>query len=242
MNLIKANTDNLTSLWKIGGQLTGLYMEEPGYGMSISGNGEWPNKLWFTQPMERQAILDIQLKWKLDKLSLPVWGDALHRQELILKSCGFEEKHKQIAMFMDLSHAPAPKERVLIQKVSNKPLAEIWSQLFEQAFGYKISAITVSQTMGSIGYYIGKNNGNPVGTAVLFMDQQGIAGIHSMGIIPSQRRKGFAEELLIQIMKIAKKKGATYATLQASEMGKGLYLKTGFQQDFVIKTFIKKKK
>lgn len=206
MNLIKANTDNLTTLWKIGGQLTGLYIEEPGYGMSISGNGEWPNKLWFTHPMERQAILDIQLKWKLDKLSLPVWGDALHRQELILKSCEFEEKHKQIAMSMDLSHAPAPKERVLIQKVSNKPLAEIWSQLFEQAFGYKISAVTVSQTMGSIGYYIGKNNGNPVGTAVLFMDQQGIAGIHSMGIIPSQRRKGFAEELLIQIMKIAKRK------------------------------------
>ena len=242
MNLIKANTDNLTSLWKIGGQLTGLYIEEPGYAMSISGNGEWPNKLWFTQPMEREAILDIQLKWKLDKLSLPIWGDALHRQTLILKSCGFEKKHKQIAMSMDLRLAPAPKDRVLIQKVSNKTLAIFWSQLFEQAFGYKISASTVSETMESIGYYIGKNNGNPIGTAVLFMDQQGIAGIHSMGIIPSQRRKGFAEELLIQIMNIAQKKGATYATLQASEMGEGLYLKTGFQKDFVIKTFNIKKK
>jgi predicted acetyltransferase len=60
-----------------------------------------------------------------------------------------------------------------------------------------------------------------------------------MGVIPSQRRKGYAEELLIHMMNIGRMKGAKYATLQASDMGKRLYLKTGFQQDFIIKTFIK---
>jgi N-acetylglutamate synthase-like GNAT family acetyltransferase len=120
-------------------------------------------------------------------------------------------------------------------------MAKTWSQLFQDAFGYEISIDTVYKTKNSIEYYIGKHNGVPVGTAVLFVDSHGIAGIHSMGIIPSQRRKGYAEKLLIHMMNIAKIKGAAYATLQASDMGKGLYFKTGFQQDFIIKTFIKHK-
>ncbi|NHE59678.1 GNAT family N-acetyltransferase [Cyclobacterium plantarum] len=241
MNLIKANTNNLTTLWAAGGQLAGQYIEESGYRLSIAGSGEWPNKLWFTQPMDMQAIMDIQLNWNLPKLSLPVWGNDLRRQELMLKAHGFEEKLTQVAMSMNLKDAPDHAERVIIQKVTSKPIAEIWSQLFQEAFGYEISADTVSRTMGSIEYFVGKHNGTLVGTAVLFIDQEGVAGIHSMGIIPSQRRKGYAEELLIHMMNIARLKGAAYATLQASDMGKGLYFKIGFQQDFSIKTFIKPK-
>ena len=239
MDLIEGKINNLTTLWRTGGQLAGQYIEEPGYRLSIAGSGEWPNKLWFTQPMNMQALLDIQLKCNLHKLSLPIWGDDLHRQELMLKNHGFEEKLTQVAMSMNLENAPNHVERVFIQKVTSKPIAEIWSQLFQEAFGYEISADTVSRTMGSIEYFIGKHNGTPVGTAVLFIDQEGVAGIHSMGIIPSQRRKGYAEELLIHMMNLARIKGAAYATLQASDMGKGLYFKIGFQQDFIIKTFIK---
>lgn len=241
MNLIKANTNNLTDLWKIGGQLAGQYIENPGYRLSIAGSGKWPNKLWFTKPMDMQTIMDIQLHWNMDKLSLPVWGDEIENRELILKACGFEEKLTQIAMSMNLANVPDNVEHLSIQKVTSKPLAKTWSQLFQDAFGYEISTDTVYKTKNSIEYFIGKHNGNPVGTAVLFIDQQGVAGIHSMGIIPSQRRKGYAEKLLIHMMNIARIKGAAYATLQASDMGKGLYFKIGFQQDFIIKTFIKPK-
>lgn len=241
MDLFKANTNNLTALWTAGGQLAGQYIEEFGYRLGISGSGEWPNKLWFTKPMDRQAIIDIQLQWNMDKLSLPVWGDEIEKQELILKASGFEEKLTQIAMSMNLANVPDHVEHLVIQKVTSKPTAKTWSRLFQDAFGYEISADTVYKTMNSIEYFMGKHNGVPVGTAVLFVDPDGIAGIHSMGIIPSQRRKGYAEELLIHMMNIARIKGAAYATLQASDMGKGLYFKIGFQQDFIIKTFVKHK-
>lgn len=241
MDLIKANTNNLTALWKTGGQMAGQYIEEPGYCLSISESGEWPNKLWLTKPMDTQTIMDIQLQWNLDKLSVPVWGNDLHRQELILKASEFEEKLTQIAMSMNMEKVPDPMQSLVIQKVTSKSMAEIWSQLFQDAFGYEKSGNTVYKTMNYIEYFIGKHDGVPVGTAVLFMERHGIAGIHSMGIIPSQRRKGYAEELLIHMLNLAKMKGATHATLQASNMGQGLYFKTGFQQDFIIKTFIKHK-
>jgi len=241
MNLIKANVNNLTALWKSGGQLAGQYIEEAGYRLSIAGSGEWPNKLWFTKPLDMQALPGIQLKWNLDGLSLPIWGNDL-KQELMLKAHGFEEKLTQVAMSMGLKDAPGHVKQVVIQKVTSKQTAETWSRLFQEAFGYEISAETVMKTMGHIAYFIGKHDEVPVGTAVLFMDQHDIAGIHSMGVIPSQRRKGYAEELLIHMLNIARMQGATHATLQASDMGKGLYLKTGFQEDFTLKTFIKHKK
>jgi len=242
MDLVKVNINNLTDLWKTGGQLAGYYIEEPGYNLSVAGNGEWPNKLWFTKSLDMPTLQKNKLQWNLDELSIPIFGDDLHKQELILKASGFEEKLTQVAMFMDLADVPDNVERVVIQKVKNTEQAKIWSQLFQEAFGYEISVVTVMKTMESIEYFIGKHNGVAVGTAVLFVDKRGIAGIHSMGVIPSQRRKGYAEELLIHMLNIARIKGSEYATLQASEMGKGLYLKTGFQEDFTIKTFIKKNK
>lgn len=241
MNLIKANTNNLTALWKAGGQLAGQYIKEAGYCLSVAGSGEWPNKLWFNNAISMQTLHDIQLKWNLNGVSLPIWGNDLAKQERMLKASGFEEKLTQVAMSMDLTHAPEHIDRVVIQKVTSKQMAETWSKLFQESFGYEISAETVTKSIGSIEYFIGKHDGVPVGTAVLFVDRHGIAGIHSMGVIPTQRRKGYAEELLIHMMNIARMKGANNATLQASEMGKGLYLKTGFKEDFIIKTFIKHK-
>lgn len=241
MDLIKANINNLTALWKTGGQLAGQYIKEAGYCLSVAGSGEWPNKLWFTQSLDMLTLHDIQLKWNLDGVSIPIWGNDLAKQELTLITRGFEEKLTQVAMSMDLTNAPERIDRVVIQKVTNEKMAETWSKLFQESFGYEVSAETVTKTIGSIEYFIGKHDEVPVGTAVLFMDRHGIAGIHSMGVIPTQRRKGYAEELLIHMMNIARMKGANYATLQASEMGKGLYLKTGFREDFTIKTFIKHK-
>ncbi|WP_424961434.1 GNAT family N-acetyltransferase [Ekhidna sp.] len=241
MNLIQANTNNLTALWEAAGQLAGQYIEEPGYQLTISESGEWPNKLWFTKSLDMQTLHDILLKWNLNELSLPIWGKDIQRSELILKMSGFEEKLIQVAMSMDLEDAPDHVGQVVLQKVTSKSLAETWSKLFEESFGYEISVETVIKTADFIEYFIGKHNGVPVGTAVLFLDQPRIAGIHSMGVIPTQRRKGYAQELLIHMLNIARVKGATHATLQASEMGKGLYLKTGFREDFIIKTFIKHK-
>ncbi|NAY91926.1 GNAT family N-acetyltransferase [Muricauda sp. JGD-17] len=238
MDLIGANINNLTNLWKIGGRLAGQYIEEKGYCLSIAESGDWPNKLWVNNPLDRQVLADIPNSY-INKLALPVWGNDLSKQELVLKTYGFDEELTQVAMSIKLQDTTAHMERIVIQKVTDEQMAKIWSQLFQEAFGYRISADTVKKTMRNIEYFIGRDNKVPVGTAMLFIDKYQIAGIHSMGIIPSQRRKGYAQELLVHMLNIASAKGAKHAILQASKMGKRLYLKAGFQEDFTIKTFIK---
>jgi len=57
------------------------------------------------------------------------------------------------------------------------------------------------------------------------------------GIIPEQRRKGFAEQMMVNILSQSAEQGFKYSTLQASELGKGLYLKLGFKEQFIIKSY-----
>ncbi|MBO0322241.1 GNAT family N-acetyltransferase [Muricauda sp. CAU 1633] len=240
MDLIEANINNLTGLWRIAGRLAGQYMEGPDFSLSIAGSGDWPNKLWFSRPVDQQIVAGIPHR-HLDKLAIPIWGNDLSTQELMLKNQGFFVKSEQVAMSIKLDETPAHLGRLVARKVTNERMALTWSQLFQEAFGYSISADTVIKTMWDIAYFIGADEEVPVGTAVLFMDEYGIAGIHSMGVVPSQRRKGYARDLLVHLLNIARIKGAAHATLQASQMGKGVYLQTGFQEDFNIKTFIKHK-
>ncbi len=66
---------------------------------------------------------------------------------------------------------------------------------------------------------------------------QTIIGIHSMGIIPEMRGKGFAEQMMRTILNQAVEQGFERATLQASSMGKGLYLKLDFEQQFAMSNY-----
>ncbi|MGF6846006.1 putative acetyltransferase [Chitinophaga sp. W3I9] len=56
-------------------------------------------------------------------------------------------------------------------------------------------------------------------------------------MIPEARRKGFANEIMAFVLNESLALNARYATLQASQMGKGIYLDMGFEEQFVIRNY-----
>ncbi len=239
MDLITQNINNMVSLWELGGKTTGELFKNENYSISIVRQSQWPNKLWFNRRPDAEMLKKVNEKWNLNGITLSVWGNDLLDQEKLMHSNDFELKNELTGMSMSLEQPLKHAGKLRFIKVDGPKLAKAWSHLFEIAFGYEIHAKTVELTMNEVDYYIGLDKFVLVGTAVLYQNQPEIAGIHSMGIIPEQRRKGYAEDLLVHVLNIAKQKGASYATLQASDMGKGLYEKTGFKNDFTIKNFIK---
>lgn len=238
MDLISANINNMTNLWKLGGERCGHYYEEDAYALSVVSNSEWPNKLWFKEPITEQQWYQIEHCWNLDLVNVSLWGLALPLSK-ILPIRGFELKNTLTGMSLDLEQfqpVPSKLELMAVQHLSD---AIQWSELFHLALGYRIPAYVVERTMSNVKYFIVKGAGEWVGTAILYMDQPHIVGIHSVGVIPSQRRRGFAGGIMHDLLHLAKAKGAKYATLQASEMGRGLYHQLGFQDDFLIKTYFK---
>ncbi|QSE98805.1 GNAT family N-acetyltransferase [Fulvivirga lutea] len=239
MKQITENINNLVSLWNLGGKLAGQLFANQDYSMSVVKQSEWPNKLWFHRKPDQPLMDEIQEQWKLNNISIAIWDNPFNKAEDLLTSNGFELKNELTGMSVSLKSKFRTSDNLDLVRVNNLEQAVIWSDLFLKAFGYQITVSTIINTMHMVNYFIAHSKEKQVGTAVLYQDNLNVIGIHSMGIIPEQRRKGYAKELLHHVLSIAEKKGATLATLQASEMGKGLYLKTGFKEDFKLKNFIK---
>lgn len=82
-----------------------------------------------------------------------------------------------------------------------------------------------------------KEKEKPVGTTLTFKTNNVIV-VHSVGIPPENYRRGYAEQIMKALINMGITNNNDYMVLQASDMGKGLYLKLGFEEDFLIKNYI----
>ena len=155
----------------------------------------------------------------------------------ILENNGFKLKFEQIGMSRKLNTSFEIKNSLYIQTVSNNSEAKLWTEIFKNSFGYTINLETIIKTFKKINYYIAFHNNVAVGTAMSFKTNN-IMGVHSVGIPPEMRRKGYAEQIMKILINLAVKNGCEYMTLQASDMGKNMYLKLGFKEQFTIKNYL----
>ena len=237
-NLINANIKNLTSLWKTVGISFDSYFKTPDFEYCEIKNSEWPNRIWLHQSITQDTI--VQIKEKLattpSNITLPIWSIYNKNQDPILELNGFNLKFEQVGMSLKLDKLFDIKSDVKIQLVTNNSEAKLWSELFLKSFGYVISFETIFKTLKEINYYIAYHGGLAVGTAILHRTNN-IMGIHAVGIPPQMRRRGYAKQIMKLLINIAFENQNEYITLQASEMGKNLYLNLGFEEQFLIKNY-----
>ncbi|SMD03223.1 GNAT family N-acetyltransferase [Pedobacter africanus] len=237
--LVKANIDNLIALWKTAGGAFHSYFNKGDYEYVQIPGSEWPNKIWFNRGISRndaeRALA--QNSAAGPNLVLPHW-DIFGASSLeILEANGFAEKSRQTAMYLELGHRFDEQQRLDFKRVTSTTETMEWATLYPQAFGYSISEAILANTFNEIHYYLACFQDQPIGTAILFQTEE-IMGIHGVGISPNARRSGYAEEIMKFLLNRAIDMGARYATLQASDMGRGLYDKLGFKAQFVIKNYI----
>lgn len=240
MNLIQSNINNLISLWQSANKSQSIYHRGEGFSAQIVNNSEWPNKLWFTGNIEEQSILAAKgfILSSPVKLSLPYWHNEDHDIGHLLAEAGFEVAFEQTGMSLALTDSYKTNSALEVVKVSDEASAKLWSSLFEQAFGYYLNGNLLLPQQQETDLLLARYQGEPVGTGLIHYSDGNIAGIHAMGVIPAMRKRGFAEEMMVMMLNRAIRQNATHATLQASTMGKGLYLKMGFQEDFLQSNYL----
>lgn len=238
MNIIEYNINNLTSLWKTVSQPFNSYFTENGFNYSLIKDSEWPNRLWLNEDIDQDKI--VLIKEKLASIStsliIPYWDIYKSNSFKILEENNFKLKFEQIAMSLKINHSFCKLNDFKLIKVSTQKSAKLWSIIFKKSFGYLINPKLITKTYKHINYYIAFHKSEAIGTGILHTTNR-ISGIHSVGIVPKQRRKGYAEEIMKILINKSIKKNTDYITLQASEMGVGLYLKLGFKEDFRIKNY-----
>lgn len=238
-NLINANTNNLISLWKTVGNSFEAYSITPNFEYCEIIDSEWPNRLWLHESITKETIGAIRRKISAStsKITLPIWNFSNKNQENLLAQHDFKLKFEQVGMSLKLDKPFEHNGTLQIICVKENEEAKIWSELFLKSFKYRISTETIEKTCNEINYYIAYHNDIAVGTAIIHKTED-ILGIHAVGIPPEMRRRGYAAEIMKLLLNSAIASKNKYVTLQASEMGKNIYLKLGFQSQFSIKNYI----
>ncbi|WP_411029712.1 GNAT family N-acetyltransferase [Spongiimicrobium sp. 3-5] len=240
MNLKQRNIDNLTSLWKLVNRRANAYVVGDIFDYGIVNYSDWPNRLWFIN-RPNQGDLDLVKKTistATTKITVPYWDIDGNDYEPLLKKNGFEKVLEQVGMATDLTKGNFIPSEIDLNKVKDEGTALLWESLFEKAFNYKINHKLLLKSYGEIDYLIAYDKTSPVGTALMYCSGKEVVGIHSMGIIPEMRRKGYAERMMHSMLYEAVDKGYNYAVLQASAMGKGLYEKLGFEEQFLMRNYV----
>ncbi|WP_139959356.1 GNAT family N-acetyltransferase [Flavicella sediminum] len=237
--LINDNLQNLTDLWKTAGRAFNAYEKTSNFDFCEIKGSAWPNRIWFQKPIteENLPIIQQKLTTASSYITLPIWQLPNKKQETLLKENGFKLRFEQVGMSLKIDEAFAIATDFKIQRVTNSTQIKIWADLFFQAFKYVISIETIEKTLQDIPYYIAYDKDTPVGTAIAYASNNSM-GIHSVGIPPEMRRRGYAEQLMKQLINLALSQQMEYVSLQASAMGKNIYLKLGFTELFVIQNYV----
>lgn len=239
-DIIQKNFANLTSLWQEVSQPYDAVFHQPEFSYSFIKDAAWPNRLWFhrevTAPMLRQA------KERLQNLPRPMVIPLVEfledRSEKLFAQQEFRILFEQIGMSLKLNKLYETREMLTLKRVSQANEAKLWSQLFEQSFGYQILPHLLMTSPANAHFFTIYNaQQQAIGTALWYQTND-IVGLHAVGVVPAMRRKGYAETIMKQLLNQAVNEGLQVVTLQASMMGKGLYQKLGFTEDFTMKNYV----
>jgi len=137
----------------------------------------------------------------------------------------------------DLNEANrAPKGFSIVEVKDNKTL-KTWCQVAGTSFGVPepvIPSIAAWCTREAkldqpFKFYLGMLDGKPVATSNYYLGE-GVCGLYFVGTLPEARNKGIGFSITQKPLLEAKKMGYRAGILQASQMGKPVYLKLGFKE------------
>ncbi|MEC5148335.1 GNAT family N-acetyltransferase [Chitinophaga sp. 212800010-3] len=239
-NITDLNIENLTSLWKIAGTPFNAYTEQAAFSYCSVPGLDWPNRLWFHQRITRDELELALQTVGTGRWVVPHWDIYDQAADDIFVACGGEKGFEQAGMSLLLKRPFTGQYTLSFRQVLTPEDAAAWATVYPQAFNYRIDASILERTWHHLRFYLAFFENTPIGTGILHC-QNGIAGIHGIGVIPEMRRRGFANEIMVYILNEAIALEATHATLQASQMGKGIYVEMGFEEQFQIRNYVFRK-
>ncbi len=192
-------------------------------------------------PSEDELSKHINI-FRKEKLPFAFW--LLENEETqisdMLLSQGLSCSEDELGMAINFGNTNLPASKnseIIIRQATDHSIMQDWIQVFCALLPDKCQAITDFYTAANpiiqkfnkkIKCFVGHLNGLPVTTCALFYSET-IAGIFDMITIPEARRRGIATDMMIHALHAAKQDGYNHVALGASEEGKHVYGKLGFE-------------
>lgn len=239
-SLAHSNLDNLYTLWRLFGASDCAVAANAGG--KIWHSHSWPHRVWCEAPSV-QALAALRALPVADArlLQLPHWGAGIDAANaLAQQQCA--PAFQQTAMYLpardgNLLASVAPSALRLVA-VDSQDLLKRWVALAAAAFGYDIALAPVAALLNVpaaelLLAYLGDE---PVATALWFRTGS-VLGLHQFGVLPAAQGQGIARQFLTALLQPRYVRDADLLVLQASQAGRPLYARAGFQAQFTISNF-----
>ncbi|HZO73799.1 MAG TPA: GNAT family N-acetyltransferase [Ktedonobacteraceae bacterium] len=137
-----------------------------------------------------------------------------------------------------LGNQPPLPPRLTIERVDDGAALSTWlrvmtvgSELPDEILSLllDITAKRDFKAVPDVHCYLGKLDGEPVATSLLFLGG-GVAGIYNVATLSEARQQGIGSTLTVIPLLEARKQGYRIGTLQSTPMGLNLYRRLGFRE------------
>jgi GNAT superfamily N-acetyltransferase len=159
--------------------------------------------------------------------------------EKYISNSGFRQYYIQYGMAMPITNHDLcnSTHKGIVQLSSEEEIIK-WVGATEKAFCKKRDSMLYKLLLkDTTAKFYGLYCDNLLVTTLLLFVKNNIAGIHLVGTIPNYRGKGFGTEITKFALSEAARQNCQFAVLHASEKGKRIYARIGFQEFGVIKHY-----
>ena len=127
--------------------------------------------------------------------------------------------------------------RTATQPATLEDHAHVCAQAFDVSIEVaRVIAQPGMLTVPDIEIYVGYHEGRPIASSALILTNR-VAGIFNVGTPAEFRRRGLGEAMTWHAVRRGAERGALFANLQASDMGRPIYERMGFRLTTVYRTF-----
>lgn len=206
--------------------------------------GYWPNAMVGNV---EESIVSAVIKGIENTELPPFWSfDVEYNSSLVelLEKNDFKEINRWEGMSLQLEDfKPAPAHPdLMLEIVNSEALLNEWVSVVKPVMmpNKKMSSEMLSKWMTNNDFIllVGKKDGKTVTTGMSFM-HNGSVGLYFIATLPEFRGKGYAKSLVSELINLSFEKGFTEMVLHASDDGRWVYSKLGFQSEGIISTYWK---
>ena len=189
--------------------------------------------------LEEPAPEDLQaaIRWLAERQSayrVTVADPVLPAVESLLADHDLVETGREPGMAMGpLPEPPSAPAHVAIERVTDRAGLEAFVEVAAAVFGFPLDVARDLLAPGVVeesgmAYLVGRVGGDPVACGQL-VGTGDVAGVYSIGVREGHRREGVGEAVSWAVLEAGRDAGCEVGVLQASDMGRSLYERMGFE-------------
>lgn len=231
--------EHLFEFWKHIGHNGGFLKKEKGFNSTHPSENSWPNKI-FNVNVEDLDLNDLKQKILSKKLpnSIAVYEQESPRKILTSNGYGITSTLKAMALTTNGIFYDNIKASDFLE-VSSEHDAGLFAEVASGSFGYPVKTATIIPLYKDPAFklYLGKYKDSFPSCGIVYLDKNGVSGIHMIGTKADYRGLGLGKKMTQQLVNEAIKNQSKKVYLVASQAGERIYSKMGFKTYGVLESY-----